>query len=64
MEHAATIFVFRPEGAYQLFFQMPDKVDEGLRERNHVCWKGTIKYIETQIAAHRARKAQDGAESS
>lgn len=63
MEHPATIFVFRPEGAYQLYFQMPDRVDEGLRERNPVCWKGTIKYIEAQIAAHRAAKAADGAES-
>ncbi len=58
MEHSATVFVFRPEGAYQLYFQIPDRVEEGLRERNPVCWKGTLKYIETQIAAHRERKTQ------
>lgn len=61
MEHSTTVFVFRPEGAYQLCFRIPAGVDDGLRARNPVCWKGTLKYIETQIASHLARRsAPDG----
>ena len=60
MEHRASIFIFHPNAAYHLSFQMPARVDEGLLERNPTCWKGTLKYIETQIAAHRAQQCASG----
>lgn len=62
MEHQATVFIFRPDGAFRLCFQMPASVDNGLRERNPLCWKGTIKYMEMQIARHLAERDADPVE--
>ena len=58
MDHSATVFIFHPDAAFKLDFQVPASVDEGLRERNWMFWKATLQYMENQIAAHRAAEGE------